>query len=92
MMHEGKDGEIAWKINGEHIQRSRLRVDTRKWLLSRVLPKEYGDEVGKEQTSQVQINVNAPQPIDDDHLGDLRARFEKSLKIINADVNDDEQP
>ena len=27
----------------EHIQRSRLRVDTRKWFLSKLLPKKYGD-------------------------------------------------
>jgi hypothetical protein len=27
----------------EHIQRSRLRVDTRKWLLSKMMPKKYGD-------------------------------------------------
>jgi hypothetical protein len=29
----------------EHIQRSRLRVDSRKWLLSKLLPKQYGDRV-----------------------------------------------
>jgi Bacteriophage Sf6, terminase small subunit-like len=29
----------------EHIQRSRLRVDTRKWLMSKMLPKKYGDSV-----------------------------------------------
>lgn len=32
-------------FNGEHVQRSRLRVDTRKWLLSKALPKIYGDKV-----------------------------------------------
>jgi hypothetical protein len=30
--------------NGEHMQRSRLRVDTRKWLMSKALPKMYGDK------------------------------------------------
>jgi len=34
----------GYEANGEHIQRSRLRVDTRKWLLSKVLPKVYGDK------------------------------------------------
>lgn len=29
----------------EHVRRSRLRVDTRKWLLSKALPKIYGDRV-----------------------------------------------
>ena len=29
----------------EHIQRSRLRVDSRKWLMSKMAPKKYGDKV-----------------------------------------------
>lgn len=29
----------------EHIQRSRLRVDTRKWLLSKMKPGTYGEKV-----------------------------------------------
>ena len=33
----------GWKANGEHIQRSRLRVDARKWFASKVAPKKYGD-------------------------------------------------
>ena len=32
------------RINGEHIQRSRLRVDTRKWIACKLLPKVYGDK------------------------------------------------
>ena len=35
----------GFDLNGEHIQRSRVRVDTRKWLLAKVLPKEFGDRV-----------------------------------------------
>lgn len=34
----------GWEINGEHVSRSRLRLDTRKWLLSKALPKIYGDK------------------------------------------------
>lgn len=33
------DDKIAYKINGEAVSRSRLRVDTRKWFMSKVLPK-----------------------------------------------------
>lgn len=36
------DGE---RLNAEHVQRSRLRLDTRKWLLSKALPKIYGDKI-----------------------------------------------
>jgi hypothetical protein len=32
-------------VNGEHINRSRLRVDTRKWYLSKLAPKRYGEKV-----------------------------------------------
>ena len=35
--------EQGAKPDNEWINRSRLRVDTRKWLLSKCLPKVYGD-------------------------------------------------
>lgn len=41
----GEDGETETTLNSEHIQRSRLRVDTRKWMLSKMLPKVYGDKL-----------------------------------------------
>jgi len=37
-------GEVVQVANTEHIQRSRLRVDTRKWVASKLLPKRYGDK------------------------------------------------
>lgn len=40
-----EDDEGHEVVDHDHIQRSRLRVDTRKWLLSKVLPKIYGDRV-----------------------------------------------
>lgn len=39
------DKGVGYEANGEHLQRSRLRVDTRKWLLSKALPKVYGDKI-----------------------------------------------
>ena len=45
---ERKDAEgeiIGWQLNGEHIQRSKLRVDTRKWAASKLKPKKYGDKI-----------------------------------------------
>ena len=40
----------------ENVQRSRLRVDSRKWLLAKMLPKKYGDKV----TQEVAGDPNAP--------------------------------
>ncbi len=44
------EGEITYQVNGEAIQRSRLRVDTRKWILSKLVPKKYGNKVTAEIT------------------------------------------
>jgi len=51
MERKGDDGSVqGWKENGEAIQRSRLRVDTRKWLLSKLQPKKYGDKTAHEHS------------------------------------------
>lgn len=34
---------MATVINMENIQRSHLRVDTRKWIAPKMRPKKYGD-------------------------------------------------
>jgi hypothetical protein len=36
-----KDGSI--RINNEFIARARLRIDSRKWLASKLVPKKYGN-------------------------------------------------
>jgi hypothetical protein len=35
----------GYKFNGEHFGRSRLRVDTRKWICAKMNPKKYGDKI-----------------------------------------------
>ena len=37
--------ETVRVVDHEHIQRSRLRVDARKWLMAKLAPKKYGDSV-----------------------------------------------
>lgn len=38
-------GENGDSPNSEWIARSRLRVDTRKWVMSKLAPKKYGDKI-----------------------------------------------
>lgn len=38
------------KFNAEHVQRSKLRVEARKWLMSKAVPKKYGDKIHQEVT------------------------------------------
>lgn len=41
-----KDGDATgWRLNGDHVQRSRLRIETRKWLASKLKPKKYGERL-----------------------------------------------
>lgn len=42
---ERENGTKHIVFDAEHVQRSRLRADTRKWLLSKALPKVYGDKI-----------------------------------------------
>lgn len=60
----------------DHIQRSKLRVDTRKWLLSKMLPKKYGDKVavtgaddGPIQVTVLQLTDTAKKPDADRNPG-----------------------
>ena len=39
-----KTDEEGIRLNPENIQRSRVRIDTRKWLASKLKPKKYGDK------------------------------------------------
>lgn len=38
----------GYVLNGEHSSRSRLRIDARKWYLSKLAPKRFGDRTSVE--------------------------------------------
>lgn len=42
---ERDDGSTYEALNAEHVQRSRLRIDARKWMASKLQPKKYGDKI-----------------------------------------------
>jgi hypothetical protein len=66
MEKHGKEGEvIGWQVNGEHVQRSRLRLDTRKWIASKLKPKKYGDRVLNENQALDKHGQPADQPKQD---------------------------
>lgn len=51
------EGEQVEKLNTEHIQRSKLRIDTRKWALSKMNPKKYGDKMEQKVDLGGAVNV-----------------------------------
>lgn len=67
MERKGADGQsLGWQLNGEHVQRSRLRVDSRKWFASKVAPKKYGDKitVGGDAESPLAVVMEAGKTLD----------------------------
>lgn len=49
----GKDGEsLGYQINGEHVQRSKLRIETRLKLLAIWNPRKYGNRVNVDHGTQ----------------------------------------
>ena len=56
-----RDGETETVLNGEHINRSRLRVDTRKWLMSKI-GKKYRDKQEIEHSGTVNAFITFEEP------------------------------
>ena len=63
MEKHDKDGNaIGWQVNGDHVRRSALRIDTRLKLLAKWNPKKWGDKIVNEHTGSeggpIQISDN----------------------------------
>jgi hypothetical protein len=59
-----KDGDaVGWMLNGDHVQRSKLRIETRLKLLAKFNPKKYGDKLalggdpGNPLQAQVDVTI-----------------------------------
>lgn len=53
---QDKDGNnIGWKLNGEAVARSKLRLDQRKWSAARMNPVRYGDKVDLNHSGKVKV-------------------------------------
>lgn len=72
MEREYDNGNTNIVLNGEAIGRSRLRVDTRKWYLSKVLPKKFGDRVELEHSGNAllqPVKIEIIRPNDNESKG-----------------------
>tara|TARA_R100001530_G_scaffold16179_1_gene14295 strand:+ start:61 stop:534 length:474 start_codon:yes stop_codon:yes gene_type:complete len=58
----------GYRANGEALQRSRLRVDTRKWALSKLKPKKYGDRLFQETKHSGSVGVRDISEMTDEEL------------------------
>lgn len=51
------DNEGKTKVDYDHIQRSKLRVDARKWMASKLRPKRYGESTTLRNDSESPVNL-----------------------------------
>lgn len=58
-MEKNGDGSVGYAFNGEHVQRSKLRIDARKWLAGKLRPKVYGDRVQQEHSGDVTVTAQS---------------------------------
>lgn len=77
-MERNHGDDAAWVTNGEALQRSRLRVDTRKWLMSKMAPKKYGDKIIQEQSGP------DGGPIQHEHKGQALDLLESRIASLVA--------
>ena len=68
------DGEGNERTNHEAIQRSRLKVDTRKWAMSKLAPKKYGD------SNKIDLNVSSLTELSDEQLDNIITQATERLK------------
>ena len=66
-MEEHSEQGSGWRLNHEHVQRSKLRIDAIKWRLSKMLPKKYGDRVAIAGDGDSPLTVNVVRYTDADN-------------------------
>jgi transposase len=75
---ELKNGNVVTVVDHEHVGRSKLRVDARKWLMAKLAPKKYGDRVSAE--------LSGPDggPIQTENLSDLEVARRVAFLLSRA--------
>lgn len=82
MERKNADGaNIGWTENGEALRRSALRVDARKWIVSKLLPKKYGDKQQIEHSGEIKqaLDPGVLRRLTEDELRNLRALTQKMV-------------
>lgn len=57
VMKEGRNGTEYEALDTDHVQRSRLRIETRKWMLGRMSPSKYGDKLDVAHTGDIVVEI-----------------------------------
>ncbi len=72
------DGTIERVVDPETVQRSKLRMDARKWIMARLAARTYGDKLDLNLSATVEVG-----PLSD---AELEARTQARLKALGVEV------
>jgi hypothetical protein len=87
----GDEGASVSVVDHEHISRSRLRVDTRKWAAGKLAPKKYGDRValtGAEDAPPIGIEDKTPKVTRRQVHDELTAIFDEAAALVDDAAED----
>jgi hypothetical protein len=74
-------------LNSDVIAHKRVQIDTRKWMLSKMLPKVYGDKVTQEHTGAdggpIAIAAVDLKNLSDEELENMHRLMRKATTTTN---------
>lgn len=83
----GRNGQVTTVVDHENVHRSRLRADTRKWLIAKMYPRVYGDKVQAEVTgssggpvSTVSLSVTIPHDLSGYSTDELAKLYREAVE------------
>lgn len=91
MQIKDRDGNvIGWRENGEFVNRSRLRVDTRKWAASKMYPRKYGDKAEVSVRADIKTTTRRLDisELDDDQLDAFEVALRSTVAQLKGKTED----
>lgn len=83
--HDQDGAFVGWRENGEAMRRSQLRIETRKWVAAKLLPKRWGEKTVTEVTGPNGTPLIQPQVIDTRSMTpEAQAALYEALQIVAA--------
>ncbi len=72
------DGTIEHVVDPETVQRSKLRMDARKWIMARLAARTYGDKLDLNLSATVEVGALSD--------AELEARTKARLKALGVEI------
>ena len=67
------DGTVDRVPDAEHVQRSKLRVDARKWLMAKAAPRRYGEKLDLNHSGGIKLDIEPDfSDLSDDELAVIK--------------------